>query len=123
VRGIRKDVVGLCESIIISIDPPHLIFLKGGMKMTKKIPLDKNDFSSRTYIDIFGPSDCILYKDKIPMWRTGCGLNKVDIFISTDIDGTTIICRDHMFGDSYTYGYWDTLEECKAWLEDPTILY
>ncbi len=73
---------------------------------------------------------CICYKG-IPLWRTAIPIEKIVFFLlpayTYEEEGeyftepACIICRD-VYGDFYTYGYWDTTEEARQWLKNPKIL-
>ena len=83
--------------------------------------VDQSRFSVRP----FEGSPCIHYDD-LPLWRTAVGLDQLEIFLydpkPLKDEGYSLFCRDS-FGDIYTYGMWETLEDAKAWLDKPTRLY
>lgn len=91
----------------------------------RRIDLKPSDFTIGTHTD---GRPIIMYRGIVPCWYTIDGSligYKFYISIYEDEDCTeiTMICQDPSFNDMYTYGMWDSLEECKAWLENPTKLY
>lgn len=69
----------------------------------------------------------ICYKD-VPLWRTMIPLEAIRILVPIPFEEEDykepymLVCQD-VFGDLYTYGNWDTLEDMKRWLENPVALY
>lgn len=97
------------------------------MSMTKEkeIPLNKEDFK----IMLFRGRPTIIYKEQVPMWITiDVNLEEYNFYISVYEDKIeeekeiTIVCKDG-WGDVYTYGLFDEVEECTDWLEEPYPLY
>lgn len=107
----------------------------------KEIPdltIDLKDMSVGVWTEeidshFLGYSQYYIEYKGIPLWRTILPLEKIRIVLpepsiideedpNSGKEPYTIICIDR-FGDFYTYGYWKTLEELKAWLKSPKSLY
>lgn len=82
---------------------------------------------SRFSIQICEGAPCIHYGD-VPLWRTTVELDELDIFLydprpiredGEESEPFSLFCVDG-YGDIYTFGMWDTLEEAKVWLANPT---
>ena len=94
-----------------------------------KDAVDQEKLSVQIREDLFGEAACVCYGD-VPLWRTVAGLNDLDIFLYDpteyremgEEEPYSLFCVDS-FGDVYTYGMWDTLEDALAWLEEPKQLY
>ncbi|MGD9552336.1 MAG: hypothetical protein AB7V60_04420 [Candidatus Caldatribacteriota bacterium] len=71
----------------------------------------------------------ICYKG-VPLWRTIEDINKQKVFLYDpskyramgEYEPYTLMYIDS-YGDIYTYGQWNTLEEALHWLENPYPLY
>lgn len=100
--------------------------MKGDDKMKQqKIMLNNSDFKTM----LVNGRPCIVYKELVPMWNTiDIDLDNYEFYISVYKDEDegyseiTIICKDGL-GDLFAYGMFESVDECKEWLENPYPLY
>lgn len=90
---------------------------------------DKTDFTLKPFLEEFGGINLFLCRKDVPLIRMGCDLDEIDIYLlggeieDGEKEPYIFAVRDHVFGDYYTYGSWETIEEFDAWFENPVSLY
>lgn len=84
--------------------------------------VNKGDLSIRPFSG--ASSGKAVYYKHVPLWNSySKSIDQLDIYLAEYDEGVPyeLVCKDDC-GDYFYYGGWDSLEQARAWLRNPTPL-